>query len=111
MARINRYRHESVYVYDMTAPNPTRQFESWAIIDKLFASPSNVWVIHYSCESFYGRPEGRSPRVTSIAVRNLGSGQTTSFSIHKAAERQGVAVASIDTSYDELENSFSSAGN
>ncbi len=48
MARINRYRHESVYVYDMTAPNPTRQFESWAIIDKLFASPSNVWVIHYS---------------------------------------------------------------
>jgi len=87
----------------MTAPNPTRQLESWAIIDKLFANSSNVWVVHYSCESFYDRPQGRSPRITSIAVRNLGSGQTISFSIHKAAERQGVLFASIDSSYDELE--------
>lgn len=61
-------------------------------------------MVHYSCESFYDRPQGRSPRITSIAVRNLGSGQTTSFSIHKAAERQCVAFASINDSYDELEN-------
>jgi len=40
-----------------------------------------AWVIHYSCESFYDRPNGASPRITSIAVRKLDSGQTLSFSI------------------------------
>lgn len=87
----------------MAAPNPTRQLESWALIDRLFAHPNNVWVVHYSCESFYERPAGQSPRITSIAVRNLGSGQTTSFSIHKAAERQGIEFEKIDSSYNELE--------
>jgi hypothetical protein len=87
----------------MTAPNPSRQLESWSNIDKLFADPNSVWVVHYSCESFYDRPQGRSPRITSIAVRNLGNGQTTSFSIHKSAERQGVALAGINGSYDGLE--------
>lgn len=42
---------------------------------------NHVVVVHYSCESFYDRPDGSTPRVTSIAVRNLGSGQTESFSI------------------------------
>ena len=40
-----------------------------------------VLVIHYSCESFYDRGEVESPRVTSIAVRNLATAQTKSFSI------------------------------
>ena len=40
-------------------------------LSKLFADPKNVVVIHYSCESFYDRQDGSSPRVTSIAVRNL----------------------------------------
>ncbi len=51
----------------MTAPNPARQKEGWAKLDRIFADAENVWVIHYSCESFYDRPEGRSPRITSIA--------------------------------------------
>jgi hypothetical protein len=45
-----------------------------------------VLCIHYSCESFYNRPEGQTPRITSIAVRNYSSGQTESFSIYKIAE-------------------------
>ena len=64
---------------------------------------NNVLLIHYSCESFYDRPEGRTPRVTSIAVRNFASGQTDSFSIHKVAEQQGVPFADIEKQYDELE--------
>lgn len=87
----------------MTAPNPTRQREGWATIDKLFQDADRAWVIHYSCESFYDRPDGRSPRVTSIAVRNLRSAQTKSFSIHKAAERRGVPPKSIVKGYDALE--------
>lgn len=60
-------------------------------------------VVHYSCESFYDIKDGRTPRVTSIAVRQFSSGQTSSFSIHKSAELKGVVQADIDTKYDELE--------
>lgn len=60
-------------------------------------------VIHYSCESFYDIKDGRTPRVTSIAVRQLSSGQTASFSIHKSAELKGVAQPDIEAKYDELE--------
>lgn len=62
-----------------------------------------VLVIHYSCESFYDIKDGRTPRVTSIAVRQFASGQTHSFSIHKSAELKGVPTADIAARYDELE--------
>lgn len=65
-----------------------------------------VVLVHYSCESFYDRPEGRSPRITSIAVRNLGSAQTTSFSIHQVAERRGIASSDIKKHYDDLERAM-----
>jgi hypothetical protein len=87
----------------MTAPNPKRQKEAWAKLDRAFIDAENCWVIHYSCESFYERPEGRSPRITSIATRKLDSGQTISFSIHQIAERRGVRFDGIEQSYDELE--------
>jgi hypothetical protein len=60
-------------------------------------------VIHYSCESFYDIKDGRTPRVTSIAVRQFSSGQTSSFSIHKSAELKGVAQSDIAAHYDDLE--------
>ena len=64
---------------------------------------STVVVIHYSCESFYDRNDGRTPRITSIAVRNLHSGQTDSFSIHQIAEEQLIPFEEISESYDILE--------
>jgi len=63
----------------------------------------HILIIHYSCESFYDRPEGQTPRVTSIAVRNYASGQTASFSIHKIAELKDVAFVDINAEYDRLE--------
>jgi hypothetical protein len=87
----------------MPAPNPARQKSAWADLDKVFAEAHNTWVIHYSCESFYDRPEGRSPRITSIALRRLHSGQTSSFSIHQTAERKGIPFRDIDAHYDSLE--------
>lgn len=71
-------------------------------LNELFQTPEHVVVIHYSCESFYDRDNPRSPRVTSIAIRNLDTGQTKSFSIHLVAERRNV-LDSIDEHYDELE--------
>lgn len=67
----------------------------------------NVVVIHYSCESFYDRPDGTSPRITSIAVRNLATAQTESFSIHQIAERdKKISTKEIETHYDELEKNM-----
>jgi hypothetical protein len=73
-------------------------------LSEIMRNPANVVVIHYSCESFYERPDGSSPRITSIAVRNLASGQTTSFSIHHIAERnKALNAEDIEANYDEFE--------
>ena len=65
---------------------------------------SNVFVIHYSCESFYDLSNETSPRITSIAVRNFATGHTESFSIHRIAERdEELSIKDISTRADELE--------
>ena len=48
--------------------------------------PASVFVVHYACESFDQGQGYASPRITAIALRNLGSGATTSFSIHAEVE-------------------------
>lgn len=73
------------------------------LLSDLYDSPNYVLIIHYSCESFYDIKEGRSPRITSIAVRYLRSAQTKSFSIHKVAEIETVSFTEIENRYDELE--------
>lgn len=89
---------------------PRHQFTAFRaagqIINDLISDQNNVVVIHYSCESFYDRPDGSSPRITSIAVRHFGSGQTESFSIHQEAELQGIRPESIEAYYNELELSM-----
>lgn len=87
----------------LSAPDPRKQKTSRSVIYRLFEDASNVWVTHYSCESFYDRTDGRSPRITSIAVRKLDSGQTVSFSIHQIAELDGIDLSGITEHYDALE--------
>ncbi len=72
-------------------------------IHEIRADSKNAFVIHYSCESFYDTPDNRTARVTSIAIRNLNSAQTRSFSIHKIAEQQKIPVSDIPQHYDKLE--------
>ncbi|HHT9890255.1 TPA: hypothetical protein ACT9KI_002433, partial [Legionella pneumophila] len=72
------------------------------LINSLVDKPEHVLVIHYSCESFYDRESMCSPRITSIAVTNLYSRQTHSFSIHQEAEING-SLEDIDNNYDFLE--------
>lgn len=68
----------------------------------LFDNASNLLIIHYSCESFYDIKDGRTPRITSIAVRYFNTGQTETFSIHKVAEKKA-KLLEIESHYDELE--------
>ncbi|QPC84186.1 hypothetical protein G4Y79_07385 [Phototrophicus methaneseepsis] len=75
-------------------------------INEIFKNPDFVNVIHYSCESFYDREDGKSSRITSIAVKNLGNEQTKSFSIHQMAEIQKIPFSQIEAHYDELEKAM-----
>jgi hypothetical protein len=73
---------------------------------ELMNNPDYTLIIHYSCESFYNRPDGSSPRITSVALRNLGSGQTTSFSIHQMAEVKKYSSNDIENHYEQLEKNM-----
>ena len=77
--------------------------EACATLEEIYNGKKHYFLIHYSCESFYENPDGHSARITSIAIRNLASGQTQSFSIHQYAERNHIASDQIASSYDELE--------
>jgi hypothetical protein len=90
----------------MAANQFMRHRKAQAKLKEIFESADKAAVIHYSCESFYDLPDGRSPRVTSIAVRNLDTGQTESFSIHQRAELRRIPMtqADIEPYYNELES-------
>ena len=70
--------------------------------EKIAKNKECYYVIHYSCEAFI-KDDGTSPRITSIAVRSLKSGQTNSFSIHKIAETKRISFDQIASKYNELE--------
>ncbi|WP_299818162.1 hypothetical protein [uncultured Pontibacter sp.] len=64
---------------------------------------SKVLVVHYSCESFLNL-RNRVPRITSIAIHNLESGQTHSFSIYLSAQMKNVDINKLtETARDQLE--------
>ena len=85
------------------APNPQKQKRAKETIRSLADDAGNVWIIHYSCESFYDRKDGSSPRITSIAVRKLSDAQTRSFSIHQVAERKKLKSKQLEKQYNVLE--------
>ncbi|MCC5995615.1 MAG: hypothetical protein JJU18_04495 [Oceanicaulis sp.] len=80
-----------------------QQRESRKRLSKLFDISDTVLVIHYSCESFFKRNDGFSPKIASISIRNLSNGTSTSFSIHHYAEREGVDLAIKSDEYEYLE--------
>ena len=72
-------------------------------INKISSTLEHVLIIHYSCESFFNIKDGRTPRITSIAIQNAKTSQTESFFIHKIAEIDNINIADIKNHYDELE--------
>ncbi|MGL6200389.1 MAG: hypothetical protein ACRC3H_15775 [Lachnospiraceae bacterium] len=77
-----------------------KALSTFSEIDK---NPQSYLIIHYSCESFYDITDGRTPRITSIAIYSYDSAQTDSFSIHKTAEKEHVTISEIEEKYDDLE--------
>ena len=55
-------------------------------INYIFANKNQCYVIHYSCESFYDSKDGKSTRITSIAIRNLENAQTHHWALNRSAE-------------------------
>lgn len=80
-----------------------RRKNAFEKLTELFNNSSHTLIVHYSCESFYDIKDGRTPRITSIAVRYLNTAQTKSFSIHKTAEINKVPFDKIEEDYDRLE--------
>lgn len=80
-----------------------RHKEAIKIFKEIDKSPDKYLIIHYSCESFYDVKDGKTPRITSIAVYNYSSAQTESFSLHKVAERKHIQMDQIESHYDQLE--------
>lgn len=60
-------------------------------------------IIHYSCQSLDDDNQGYSPRITSIAIQNVDSEVTKSYSIHLIAEEEKIPRDEIDAKYDALE--------
>ncbi|MDE0724352.1 MAG: hypothetical protein OSB62_06590 [Alphaproteobacteria bacterium] len=83
-----------------------RRSEAKGTLSNIFDKGELGLIIHYSCESFYDRTDGKTPRVTAIVLRNITSAQTHSFSIHLEAELKGVNVDKIEDKYDSLEKSM-----
>ena len=63
----------------MTAPDPDKQKIGRAKLNLAFKDFREYVGYPRFRESFYDRPNGASPRITSIAVRQLDSGNTLSF--------------------------------
>ena len=61
-----------------------------------------VFIIHYSCESFIKHSQ-KTPRISSIAIRNYDTAQTYLFSISKVAEIEHKPIEDLKKCYDELE--------
>uniref|UniRef100_A0A832DK24 Uncharacterized protein n=1 Tax=Ignavibacterium album TaxID=591197 RepID=A0A832DK24_9BACT len=72
-------------------------------LKEILKDKNKALIIHYSCESFI-TTHGRTPRVTSICIRYLGTAQTKSFSIHLQAQFEQKDFNNLtDSDYDYLE--------
>jgi len=85
--------------------NLKKRAKAKEILQDLVEKPDNVFLIHYSCESFYGRRDLCSPMITSIAIRSLATRQAHSFSIHLVADEVG-KLGCIKENYSELEKNM-----
>lgn len=75
-------------------------------IDFLKDQKDNTLIIHYSCESFFNL-QGRTPRITSIAVKNRDANTSEIFSIHLMAQIMHKDLTNLtDEDFDAIEKAM-----
>jgi len=86
-----------------TSKRLTERAEGLQLLKDILKDKNKSVVIHYSCESFV-TTHGRTPRVTSICMRYLGTALTKSFSIHLQAQFDQKDFNNLSIAdYDDLE--------
>lgn len=73
-----------------------RRAAAQSTLDAVLANRRSALTIHYSSQGFEGDKVTSSPHVNSIAVRNIGTGQTVSFALHLSAELTGTEEGNAD---------------
>lgn len=77
--------------------------EAKQTLSKLDNVNGKILVVHYSCESFYGRA-GFTPRVTSIALLNKENDESFIFSLHLTAQIMNKNISNLtESDLDEIE--------
>jgi hypothetical protein len=77
--------------------------EAKRTLEKLHNVYGRILIIHYSCESFYGKA-GYTPRITGIAILNRENNESIIFSIHLSAQILHKNLEDIkDKDFDEIE--------
>ena len=55
--------------------------EACQVFEKIENNPEKYFLIHYSCESFRNIPDGRTPRITSIAIKSIDATKIKQYKI------------------------------
>lgn len=77
--------------------------EAKQTLQKLNNANGKILIVHYSCESFYGKA-GYTPRVTGIAILNRENNEAIIFSIHLSAQILHKNIENLTTAdFDEVE--------
>ncbi len=63
------------------------------VVGEVFASPDNVYAIHYSAQRLRRDQTELAPPVAAIALRNVGTGQGRVFSIRAEADITGIDLS------------------
>lgn len=69
------------------------------------STPNDFYVIHYSSEHLFDTDiGGMTPRITSMCILHIGTGQTQSFAVHIAADNLNIPRNQVQNFYDQIEN-------
>lgn len=85
------------------SPRLNERSEGFELLNEIKKEKYRTIIVHYSCESFI-TSHGNTPRITSICLKRLVSGQVKAFSIHLQAQFNGLNFNNLtNTQYDQLE--------
>lgn len=87
----------------LKSPRIIKRNEAKQKLTKISENEHKILIVHYSCESFFNL-KGRTPRITSICIKNRESGESKIFSIHLQAQFSKIDLSNANhEQIDDLE--------